>query len=138
MKNVPNILTGLRVVMAICLIFLTPNTYMFLLIYIFCGISDILDGYIARKYKLQSSMGASFDSIADVVFFGIIVYVYYPIIRIPESILVWIFLILTIRLCSIIIAGIKYHTFVILHTYLNKATGLALFCFPILIYLFGI
>jgi CDP-diacylglycerol--glycerol-3-phosphate 3-phosphatidyltransferase len=138
MKNVPNMITGMRIMMAISLIFLTPNTYFFLVLYLLCGLSDILDGFLARKYKLQSPLGATFDSIADVIFFGVTVFVYLPIIRLPQTILLWILLIFIIRLISILIVGIKYHTFAILHTYLNKATGFALFCFPILIYVLGV
>lgn len=124
--------------MAICLLFLTPNTYLFLVFYLLCGLSDVLDGYLARRYKLESSNGAAFDSVADVIFLGITVFVYVPIIRLPQPILYWILAILIIRLVSIIIAGIKYHTFAILHTYLNKATGLGIFCFPIMLYFLNV
>ena len=34
-------------------------------LFIICGISDDLDGYIARKYNMKSSLGAKLDNIAD-------------------------------------------------------------------------
>lgn len=40
----------------------------FYIIYFYCGISDMLDGYIARKIKNTSQIGAILDSIADIIF----------------------------------------------------------------------
>ena len=36
--------------------------------YIYCGISDMLDGFIARKSKSESEIGDRLDSTADVLF----------------------------------------------------------------------
>ena len=40
---------------------------------LFCGISDMIDGTIARKTKSISGLGARLDSVADSVFRGIVV-----------------------------------------------------------------
>ena len=51
---------------------LTPESFSiyFNITYIYCGISDILDGFIARKSKSESEseIGDRLDSTADVLF----------------------------------------------------------------------
>jgi len=64
-----------------------PLSVGFYIIYLICGTSDVLDGYIARKYKTSDSYGAALDSIADFVFFGIMLFVFIPIINLPYWIL---------------------------------------------------
>ena len=41
-----------------------PLSTLFLTIYVLTGISDVLDGAIARKYTTTSELGAKLDSIA--------------------------------------------------------------------------
>lgn len=52
-KNVPNILSGLRILLAIILMVIKPFSVMFWIIYAICGVSDMIDGYIARKKRTQ-------------------------------------------------------------------------------------
>ncbi|MBQ5555857.1 MAG: CDP-alcohol phosphatidyltransferase family protein, partial [Erysipelotrichaceae bacterium] len=48
-KNLANIITFTRILGTLCLIFLTPLTLPFFVVYIWCGLSDVLDGFVARK-----------------------------------------------------------------------------------------
>lgn len=68
MKNVPNEITIFRILLSISLFFIKPFSSLFLVIYLLCGFSDMIDGYIARKMNATSKLGAILDSIADVVF----------------------------------------------------------------------
>jgi cardiolipin synthase len=77
-KNVPNILTIVRII-TIPLILLTFYFEdiefahkLSAALFIFAGITDFLDGYIARKFDLQSNFGKMFDPIADKVLVGAI------------------------------------------------------------------
>ncbi|HGH0401081.1 TPA: CDP-alcohol phosphatidyltransferase family protein [Clostridioides difficile] len=45
----------------------TFSSLPFWICYFWCGISDILDGLIARKLRQQSGIGAKLDSIADFI-----------------------------------------------------------------------
>ncbi len=131
-KHIPNILTAARIFCSTILIFVIPFSALFFLFYILCGVSDILDGYIARKIKCDSSYGATFDSIADLFFIAILLVILIPIFPWSKWMLYWIGIIASIRFFSLAIGFIKYHTVTFLHTYANKATGAALFCFPFL------
>ena len=129
--NTANFLTGSRIVLSFCLLLFKPFTPMFLLVYIACGLTDVLDGFIARKMKMTSNAGARLDSVADVCFLIAVVVQLIPIVVIPVKLMIWILLIALIRLLSIVIAAHKYHTFTILHTYANKCTGLLLYGVPL-------
>jgi CDP-diacylglycerol--glycerol-3-phosphate 3-phosphatidyltransferase len=130
MKNIPNSITSLRIILSISLFFLPKLTPLFLVVYSICGISDMLDGYIARKTNSTSTFGSILDSFADIVFMGAATIVFLPILLIPIKLLIWIVIIAFIRIMSLVIVYVKYHTFAILHTYANKATGFFLFCCP--------
>jgi len=105
---------------------------MFITIYIICGLSDILDGYIARKTHTESTLGAKIDSIADLVMFTVITSV--MIIWIGDQIstfLPQIVAVVFIRLINLLYTKYKYHTFASIHTWGNKITGLLIFTIPI-------
>lgn len=120
------------------LLFIKPLSFLFFLIYIICGLSDVADGYIARKTKSETKVGATLDSIADVVLFSVLLIIFVPIVNLPSEILIWIVGIALIRILSLIIGFHKYHAFAFLHTYANKISGVALFCFPLLYHAVGL
>ena len=70
MNNLPNYITSIRLIFTIPLIiFLETNNILFVwIIILFGGITDYLDGYIARKFKLKTKIGAILDPLADKVF----------------------------------------------------------------------
>ncbi len=109
-----------------------PFSAPFFLLYLLCGISDVLDGYIARKINACSKFGQIFDSISDLLFICVVLMIFIPIINLPLKIICWIAIIAAMRFISIIIGLAKYRQLAFLHTYANKATGVALFCFPFL------
>ncbi|MEK9770914.1 MAG: CDP-diacylglycerol--glycerol-3-phosphate 3-phosphatidyltransferase [Nitrosomonadales bacterium] len=73
--NIPNYITYFRIILIpfLILIFYIPEPQLSefnrnliaLLIFITAGISDWLDGYLARKLKLESKFGAFIDPVAD-------------------------------------------------------------------------
>jgi phosphatidylglycerophosphate synthase len=66
----PNVITGLRLILLpvifICLSF--GETRDALVVFLFAEATDILDGYLARRWKIFSEFGALFDSLSDKVF----------------------------------------------------------------------
>ena len=65
MKQIPNILSAVRIALSFLLLALTKDTALFLIVYLIIGISDILDGWLARSLHVQSELGAHLDSIGD-------------------------------------------------------------------------
>ncbi len=70
MNNLPNYITSIRLIFTIPLIIFleTNNTFFVWIIIILGGITDYLDGYFARKFKLKSKIGAILDPLADKIF----------------------------------------------------------------------
>lgn len=136
-KNIPNIVTISRMFLSFTLLYLEPLSFRFFIIYAICGISDMFDGYLARKKNLSSKIGATLDSLADFIFIAIMLFILLSILNIPFWALIWIFCIVIIRMLSLLIGFIKYKNIAFLHTYLNKFTGALLFGFPFLYVIFG-
>ena len=67
LAQVPNILTLLRIAACpVLVILLNDQNYAFaLILFLLAGITDGLDGYIAKKYNFVSRLGAILDPIAD-------------------------------------------------------------------------
>ncbi|NMB26446.1 MAG: CDP-diacylglycerol--glycerol-3-phosphate 3-phosphatidyltransferase [Tissierellia bacterium] len=68
--NIPNILTVLRIILVpvyLYLFYTTGEKHLFYAgaVFIIAGITDILDGYIARKYDQSTEIGAALDPLAD-------------------------------------------------------------------------
>ncbi len=67
MKNIPNILTILRfILIPFILYYIFTGNYIYAFLLFTCsGITDILDGFIARKFDLISDFGKLIDPLAD-------------------------------------------------------------------------
>jgi len=79
--------------------------YYALLVYVFAGLSDLLDGFIARKYNAQSKMGKVLDPLGDkLMTFTVIV-----CITITRPILLWAALVFFIKEVLMGIGGLVIH-----------------------------
>lgn len=133
MKNVPNIITIIRIILSISLLFIEPVTCLFYIIYLTSGFTDILDGFLARKYDITTEFGARLDSIADLIFYAILVWIFLPLITITTVDIVWVVAIALIRFGTLGLTYFKYKTFAFLHTYLNKITSFLVFFYPLVL-----
>ena len=104
---------------------------MFYTLYLAAGITDMIDGIVARKTGNESEFGARLDSIADIVFVVVCLIKLIPFVGIPVWLYVWIGIIALIRIINIVSGLIMQKRFVLLHTITNKVTGLLLFVLPL-------
>ena len=68
MKNVPNALTIFRIILIPIFVYAflgLGNIMLACFIYVLAGATDLLDGYIARKYNLVTKLGIVLDPLAD-------------------------------------------------------------------------
>ncbi len=127
MKHIPNTITTLRLLGAICLLLCNPADAVFWVIYGLCGISDMLDGYLARKLHAESKAGAVLDSVADICFVVCCAIRLIPALRIPPWLWIWAVVIVAIKFANQVSALIVFKGFRFPHTAANKLTGLLLF-----------
>ena len=132
-SRIPNLLTITRIVLSVLLIFIKPLSWIFVVVYISAGISDILDGFLARRFKCTSQRGALLNSIADAIFFVVVIYKIFPLLYINRIIVFFILVIFVMKIISLIVAYIKFHKFGFIHTYMNKLAGFVIFCVPLII-----
>jgi len=126
-----NYISSARIILALMLPLVNPLSIAFLAIYLVCGISDVLDGYIARKTDTASKLGEKLDSVADLILVVVLMTLLYPIVNLTVQSIVWIVIIGVIRVVSMMVVFVKYKTFGLLHTYGNKLTGFVMFAFPL-------
>lgn len=133
MKNIANYISISRIIMSILLIITKTFSIPFYILYIYCGLSDMLDGFLARKYKITSEIGAKIDSIADIVFIFVSIVKILPILNLSKVICIWVIIIAMIKICNVICGYVYYKKLTLPHTIANKITGLALFITPLII-----
>jgi len=101
MKHLPNILSSLRMVGAFALLLLSNvSSILFEVLYIVCGISDIVDGWLARKLKCVTRTGALLDSLADICFIACCAWKLLPIFELPQWLWLWAGVIVAIKVVN--------------------------------------
>ena len=127
MKHLPNVISALRFLGAVCLLFFGVESCAFWVIYFVCGLSDMADGYLARKLGCESKTGALLDSLADLVFVVCCCFKLIPALAFPKWLWIWGGVIVAIKVINQISALVMYKKCVFPHTVANKVTGFLLF-----------
>lgn len=67
LKNVPNILSVIRILLVpvFVVLLLSGHNVAATIVFLAAGLTDVLDGYIARKYNCISTLGKVLDPLAD-------------------------------------------------------------------------
>ena len=67
MKSIPNFLSFLRILLVLPIIYSIQSELYLLAAFLFflSSVTDFMDGYLARRYELESELGAFLDLIAD-------------------------------------------------------------------------
>ncbi|MBR5340424.1 MAG: CDP-alcohol phosphatidyltransferase family protein [Erysipelotrichaceae bacterium] len=134
-KNLANIITSIRLIGAICLIFIETLSKPYFIIYSLCGVTDVIDGFVARKLKITSDFGSKLDSISDLLFSGIMLIKVFPFLlaRTPSYIPILIYIAVGVRALCYLFVGIRFKKFSSRHTVYNKAISFLMFFLPFMI-----
>lgn len=134
-NNLANIITYTRIISTLFVIGSTPFSKVFFISYTYAGVSDVLDGLIARKTNTTSDFGAKMDSMADLLFYVSMMLKIFPSLleKLPLYDWVLIYSTLAVRIIMYAYVGITRHDFMSNHTYLNKLTGFGIFFVPYMI-----
>ena len=127
MTQLPNIITLLRIAGSLGLLLCDVTSVVFWIIYALCGISDIVDGWLARKLKCVTKKGALLDSLADICFVTCLCPLLLPILDLPQWLWLWAGVIVAIKIVNQLSALVMYGHCCFPHTTANKATGFLLF-----------
>ena len=126
-----NIITGGRILCAIALLLCRPYSTAFYVLYITAGISDMMDGAVARKTKTCSEFGVRLDTVADFIFVVVCLIKLLPTLDIPVWLSVWIAVIALVKVSNIVTEYVMRKRFVAVHSVMNKVTGILLFILPL-------
>lgn len=105
----------------------------FYVLYLLGGLSDAIDGMVARKLGQASDFGAKLDTIADFIF-AIAVFVKIAgVVHVPAWLMAWVVLIIVIKIMNVIAGLLKQGKFVTVHSTLNKVCGGIIFLLPLIL-----
>ena len=128
-----NAITIFKIAASIVLLFCPVFSPAFYVFYIAAGLSDMLDGFVARKTDSVSKLGARLDTMADFVFVVVCLIKLLPVLHIPAWLYAWIGIIALIKVVNIISGLAVQKKLVAVHSVMNKASGVLLFLLPLTI-----
>ena len=127
MKRIPNLLSMSRIVLCLPLLLVDAMTLPFWTLYVIAGLTDMLDGFLARRWGVESKFGARLDSLADFLFVLAVGYKLFPWLKLPAALWMMIGLIAMVKIINAISSYVVNHRIEFLHTKANKLTGFLLF-----------
>lgn len=127
MKRTPNLLSLLRIILCVPLVMVDAMTLPFWILYLIAGTTDMLDGFLARRWGVESKFGARLDSMADFVFVLVVGCKLFPCLKLPVTLWMMIALVALVKTVTAISSYMVKHRIEFLHTKANKLTGFLLF-----------
>ena len=129
-----NIITCFRILCSIMLVFFSISSVQFFITYMFCGLTDVMDGIVARKTNTVSDFGAKLDTGADFIFVVVLLIKILLVIDVPVWLWIWVIAIAGIKIGNVIYGFIYMGRFIVEHTIMNKVTGILLFLLPLTVF----
>jgi phosphatidylglycerophosphate synthase len=127
-NQIPNALSFARLLGSLALLWWLPNLSVtaILLFFGLLGLTDFLDGWLARRWQITSETGALFDGIADLVFYPTaawLLYSFHPEVVLANAMLIGVtFGLLTLMMA---VSIRRCGRLILLHTHLSRLGGLA-------------
>ena len=142
MKHVPNAISLFRLIAIGPLLFIArlennplpfirDNPVPFVILFVIIGATDALDGFLARKYHVESEFGAKLDNAADTLVF-IVGFVSLVFLRRPKfdgtlRCVAVLLLGVALKVFSFTLTRVRFGSWNSMHTYTNKALGVVMF-----------
>ena len=130
-KQAANLLTLCRLLGGLGLLALPAFSSGFWALYLFCGLTDMADGPVARRIGSASVFGARLDTAADAVFLAAAFAKLLPALTVPGWLWAWLALIAAIKTGNLLWGFRHGKGLVTAHTAWNRLTGLVLFLLPL-------
>ena len=125
-----NTITAIRIVCSIALLFFPSFSPAFYTLYIIAGVSDMIDGTVARKTGTVSEFGSRLDTAADFFLVIVCLIILLPVLHVPNWLIIWIIVIAVIKAINLLSGYVLRKEIVVLHTAMNRVTGLLMFALP--------
>ena len=126
-----NFITGIRMACSMALLLCQPFSPAFYALYLTVGISDMLDGAIARATHTVSELGSRLDTLADFAFLAVCLVKLIPVLPVERWMMIWTAGIAVIKAINLISGYVMRRQFVAVHSLMNKVTGVLLFALPL-------
>ena len=138
--TIPNLLSFYRILSFPVIFYFawTNRESIYFILLIISLITDVLDGFIARRFNMQSEFGARLDSFADIGMYivaivGVICFKSQDIT--PYTVSLYLFV--SLLILPEVISFIKFRTFPSLHLYSAKIAGCFMGAFFFTLFIFG-
>ena len=102
-----DIITLMRILLSFVLLFCPVFSPAFFALYVAAGISDMIDGAVARKTDTVSELGSRLDTVADLVLTAVCLIRLLPALDVPIWLYVWISGIAAIKLVNIAVGYVR-------------------------------
>ena len=129
-KHLANIISGSRIVAAGILYLFSKIDWRFMIVYTFCGITDLIDGPVARKCNSTSAVGAVLDTVGDILTYMALAKILLVQHFIPTWVVVWMIIAGLGDLAAGLLSLKKCKKFFIVHSLFGKILGGSVFAFP--------
>lgn len=107
LRHIPNIISIIRIflVVPVVVLILRDDYVTALVLFVIAGVSDGIDGFLAKRFQWQSRLGSILDPIAD----KLLIVSSYAAVAWVGLIPLWLWLTILLRDLIIVCGGLAYH-----------------------------
>jgi CDP-diacylglycerol--glycerol-3-phosphate 3-phosphatidyltransferase len=144
MKHLPNALSITRILLALALLpiaYLTDSGALgtaFMVVYTLAGLTDMVDGRIARKFGWTSKIGANLDGTADYFFILVALVTILPALGLNRLSIGIVIGFVILKVLGMIVGYMHYGQLMMMHTRLSKLGAFVAFLYPIVYVISGL
>lgn len=106
-RDIPNMISIIRIVLVVPVVYLLwhENYQMALILFIIAGLSDALDGFLAKRYDWTSQLGSFLDPLAD----KLLLVSCFLVGVLTGLVPTWVFVVILLRDLIVAFGALAYH-----------------------------